>query len=67
MVKELYPLFPISIIIKDCRYTGDFIWINDLNIEVNTREVVERFCSDSQRIYFLFSVSSLQSHERVNK
>ncbi|CAF1916202.1 unnamed protein product, partial [Brassica oleracea] len=38
MVKELYPLFPISIIIKDCRYTGDFIWINDLNIEVNTRE-----------------------------
>lgn len=38
--------------------------VNDLNIEVNTREVVERFCSDSQRIYFLFSVSSLQSHER---
>lgn len=40
--------------------------VNDLNIEVNTREVVERFGSDSQRIYFLFSASSLQSHERVN-
>lgn len=58
MVKELYPLFPISIIIKDCRYTGDFIWINDLNIEVNTREVVEIFGSLSENLFSVFCVLS---------